>query len=660
MAGPRAGRRALLRLGVATAAGAAFAATFAPEARRAYALLRLEGGPRLEPYVDPRQLQLPWPQHSFLRQPWRGYLETIPALDLVTGPRRVGIHYNLPSGPHVDDAAVCRTLAAHGWRTVRLEIGWGNVDWEETGIGGVSAARLAAFREAGLRPLILLNAHQGAPCPHLGWTATVAEPARRGEREVRLASVRGIVPGYTGLSNLQGYWMAQVLITDVAPGGRCVLARPLPVDLPAGKAVQVDRLKYRPLAQVGSADFRETVAGWLRYVDLVCGLLRSAGFAAWDLEIWNELTFGSAFLYINNYYDPPLYEAHFGIPGLLPGQPAYELARATVAHVARAYPEAECIWGFSNTTFFHTPVPELPAGTSGQSYHPYGVVTVLPKDEQHTPNADGFTPHDTVRLAEGKAATFLQTESVLRLIQPQARLAHPPGIAPGAFRHCFTEHGFVAAEVGARTPQAAMRARAKFVLRNSLFWLHKGLSGLWYFAAYDRNPLGMGLLDAADPAAPTLPLQAWRDVVQLLSAGQALGLGQVRPLVLRAVQAPPPTRYIFPPADGHPGLRAEDVLVFLPFQLSPARWLAAVYVMTHDFPRDWPPQTFALELEGLAPGQPLRLRYRDPLERRDRGARILFHDPLRGRARVEVEVVDYPRLLVLGDGREDPTAAAGG
>jgi len=39
----------------------------------------------------------------------------------------------------------------------------------------------------------------------------------------------------------------------------------------------------------------------------------------------------------------------------------------TIDAVKRQYPQARCIWGFSNTTFYHCKIAKLPPGTDGQS-----------------------------------------------------------------------------------------------------------------------------------------------------------------------------------------------------------------------------------------------------------------------------------------------------
>ena len=93
-------------------------------------------------------------------------------------------------------------------------------------------------------------------------------------------------------------------------------------------------------------------------------------------------------------------------------------------------PKVRAIWGFSNTTFYHCAIPKLPPGIDGQSYHPYGTgLRKLPEQEQHKDqpqnNLEGFVPEVEIRMPEGWAQTFLQTECLIRLLNPEARKRIP-------------------------------------------------------------------------------------------------------------------------------------------------------------------------------------------------------------------------------------------
>ena len=49
----------------------------------------------VQPYVDPTQLDVPWPKHSHIKQPWRGFLETRPAVEMLEG---IGTCFHYPGG----------------------------------------------------------------------------------------------------------------------------------------------------------------------------------------------------------------------------------------------------------------------------------------------------------------------------------------------------------------------------------------------------------------------------------------------------------------------------------------------------------------------------------------------------------------------------------
>ncbi|HXX94294.1 MAG TPA: hypothetical protein VEN81_11725, partial [Planctomycetota bacterium] len=362
------------------------------------AALALHQETPVSPYVDPAQLDLPFPKHSHLKQPWRAWMETRPGTGFREG---LGINYNVPSN---DELAV-RLLAEAGFRAARKEIGWASVAWDESGIHEAPRLRklLGLFRQHSIRPTFLLNCHQGAPCPVQFFEGRLLEDAPKGALRVKLAEPDRFTVGRTGLSGLTDYWAAEALLTAVDPAsGLCTLSKPLPKDLKAGK-VPMATLKYLPLHPPGTPEFDETVQGWIRYATLVGKLSLEAGIDDFDLEIYNELTFGTKFLDIRNYRpDLPKPARDF----LHEGGTCWELARRVVEAVHKAFPKARLIWGFSNTTFFHCAVDQLPPGMDAQSYHPYGTGTRRLPDQEYRKdhpedNADGWTPTVEVRMPEG-------------------------------------------------------------------------------------------------------------------------------------------------------------------------------------------------------------------------------------------------------------------
>jgi hypothetical protein len=600
----------------------------------------------VRPYVDPAQMDVPWPKHSHVKQPWRAYLETKSGADFLRG---IGINYNVPG----NDAVALPLLAQAGFRTLRIEIGWGNVRWDETGLTDDRRIRqqLQLCRQYGVRPLILLNAHHGAPCPLRTFRKTLAADAPKGSRTVRFTDTNDIVRG-TGISGLTGYWAAEALITNVVPPtGECQLSKPLPKDLTAGSTVELATLKYLPLYPIGTSEFNATADGWVRYALLICRLVHDAGIEAFDLEIWNELGFGARFLSINNYYQPAV--ATFSKDYLSPGGQAWELARRTVEAVKRSNPGVRCIWGFSNTTFFHTGVDRLPPMIDGQSYHPYGTGTrKLPQQEYHRDhpeeNVDGFTPTIDIRMSEGWAQEFFQTESLIRLINPTARQLHPPGTT--RFAHFMTEHGVAPPDAGVKDEAKAWELKAKCALRSFCLWLNKGVEAMHYFCAYDRAATGMGVLpititqasaDASFDQVATLPLRAVRNLTSAFAG--SVPLESTQPLDVEVVGLGEPQK-MFDGDATHPPLWHRDCFAFLPFQVNKNRFVIALYVMTYDATQPMPEERYRLTIKGFA-APPKDAELFDPLQ----GRPIPTSIARKGADWVELEVpaVDYPRLLTV-------------
>jgi hypothetical protein len=605
----------------------------------------------IAPYVDPTQLEVPWPKHSHYRQPWRAFLETRSGDGFRRG---IGVNLNVPAN---EDLAA-RLLAEAGFTAARIEIGWSQVNWEETGLN--DAARLGrllqACRTHGLRPTILLNAHHGVPCPVRFFERHLVAAAAKGERSARLDSLAEIVPGRCGLSNLTDYLAAQVFITGTDPAtGACTLSKPLPKDLQAGEKVLLATLKYLPAHPVGTPEFDELAAGWERYTDLVLAAVADAGIRDFEVEIWNELSFGSCFLGtwgINEYYDPA--KVPRGPDFLHPGGHAWEIGRRTVERVRRTVPGASCIWGFSNTTFFHTAVEELPPGMAGQTYHPYGTGTrKLPEREQAPEDPqrciEGFVPKHEMRLPEGWAQTFVQTESLMRLLNPEARKRHPGG-SP-LFLHYMTEHGVVPAECGVQSEAGAWDLKARCALRAFCFWLNKGIAVMHYYCAYDREATGMGLLparlpelaaDSASADSATPPLRA----LQRLTAAFADSVPLAAPRqVTVAATALAEGRPVFSGDATHPPLWERELLAVLPFQCAPERFVVALYAMTYDVTSPMPELPYRLDLGGLPAGLSAR-RFHDPLSNRE--LPVAGSVSAAGALTVELPVSDTPRLLLIG------------
>src|SRR4029077_20442424 len=83
-------------------------------------------------------------------------------------------------------------------------------------------------------------------------------------------------------------------------------------DLPSG-SMKVTTLLYEPFRPMtledGSPNPRATATmqGWLDYIGVVTREAKAVlGNDDFDVEVWNEMSFGSSFLNINNYYKPAI------------------------------------------------------------------------------------------------------------------------------------------------------------------------------------------------------------------------------------------------------------------------------------------------------------------------------------------------------------------
>jgi hypothetical protein len=257
------------------------------------------------PYADPSQAKIPMYQYSYYLQPWKSYMDTRPGTQLLNC---IGINFNVNSKYAL---ATARTIAQCGFKEARIEIGWGVFQYDNSTqilpapLANITSA-LQALKQFGIRPLIVLNSNSSAPCPAKNFPTSMVQAANAGATTIQLTNVTGIVPQYTGFSG-QAYQTAFPLITSVnSTTGVCTLSAPLRVPVPAG-LLNLTVLKYHPLSTGGLANAfsQETMQGWTNYVRQTCVLLQSIFGNAFDLEVWNELTFGSEFLDDHNYYSTP-------------------------------------------------------------------------------------------------------------------------------------------------------------------------------------------------------------------------------------------------------------------------------------------------------------------------------------------------------------------
>ncbi len=630
--------------------------------------------------IDPEQLtRVAFGSYSHWLQPWRGYLETMPATQFLGG---IGIVLNTHRGE--DAEQILRMCAKNGFQHVRVEIPWGQINFDdESKLNNAADAttRLRACKAAGMRPLILLNGHHGAPCPLQAFERTIAADAEAGAREVTLDKTVGLVLRRSGLSNPQHYIAAEFLITRI-DGNRVTLSKPLPAKLPAGTKVKMATLKYEPFGDSRTPAGRDTLDGWKRYVHTVAELASATmdtqddddrGF---DLEIWNEMSFGSNFIHQSQYYSPR--------PEFNESEVYLDVVRAT-ADAAEAdaglFRGVRLEDGFSNTL----PWPassQMPARVTALSHHPYAGRKIYPqvKPKGTALNAlglvdkSGFEPTYQASFPE-YFATALQTETIVRDMAPLTTKIygdeHGRFTRPGNPCWCWiTEVNYAPGEDGVTDPSEALRLKAKAATRYFCFYLNKGVERLYLFAAGANDPrqgdLELGMLrqdfvdrtikDRAYPAddAPwTSPaLVAVHRIAEQMHAGLDANLRQTRPLELSSItDTHNAKQFNGDSRDPHarPPLYDRDVLAVLPYQVNAHKFVIPYYVVTRDIRRDLPPEKFTVTLKGLT-GDGAKLSAYDPIldRRQDVSAVAAGQNTLK----LELSATDYPILLEVEEAGE--------
>ena len=330
-----------------------------------------------------------------------------------------------------------------------------------------------------------------------------------------------IVPGKTGLNALDGgYKAADVLFTAVDRSNTATLSKPLPRALAPGP-YPASTLKYSPFSPPRLADgrpnpaFEATRRGWLTYVGAVTGeVKRVLGDDDFDVEVWNEQTFGSDFLTRNTYYDPPVDASGVVVTD--------EILKRTVAWLrepAHGVSHVGIGDGFANQTPFPAGSTS-PPGLTALDKHPYPPLRsfpgatvfdlVRPLDARGRPEGrrdpqgrwhDAFVPSYTAFFPE-YLLSAIQTESMVRDLSPiktsiygtaHGRHTNPSGApAPTAW---ITE---LNVDPLARNPKFSARdirhIQAKAVLRSLTAYVNKGVRAIHFYA--DTGPR-LGLIDPA-------------------------------------------------------------------------------------------------------------------------------------------------------------------
>jgi hypothetical protein len=707
------------------------------------------------PYEDPVQNPPPFGIVSYFNHPWRGYMDTWPASQWTDF---VGASFTL--NDHARLRPVTKLLTECGVRFTRVEIGWGSLGWDDDLPAGTKdhwRKSFAIFKEHGVRPVMLLNAHHGMPCPHKDIPVEIVAPGKKGDRTIRLKAGTTLRTGFTGLVGVGDYKAMCPIVTTLDPDGTAHLSKPLPADVKAG-ATRLIELKYLPFQGVKLKDGTpvpealESVEGWKRYALAIgrfarecLGTEQDAGF---DIEVWNELTFGSDFLDINHYFEPKREYAEPFVyrktrawtPALRPdARLAFEdkgwhaLLPVTVDLVndpANGFKGVKVVSGFSNQWPWNSGASRWDGqagisrhyytGSTGADFSPETPVTTT--KAHATVNAlgalDGTRPPDAKEWWQILPGTNLiprfraslpewchfgwKTECISRDIVPDSRRANAAGFmgrygrytTNGELAKCLfwqTEVNFdrrwfidrVIKETGAKEDDPRLVAlndhtNSKHILRQYAIHGHKGLDRIWLFSA-DFNDYEIGLLpkhfytalDAAkgeltDEVRARVPKGWWgvRWLSRLMREGQPLPA--TRALRVDALVEHKP-RLVFA-GEGtreRPHKWNRDVFAVLPYQLTPARYAVAYYVVFPDAFHAWDPskgpldparydmpeQEFDVTL-GNVRGTGAKAVARDLLADRDVPVTVVDATPTT--LTVRVRATDCPRVLVIDEARPGP------
>ena len=645
--------------------------------------------------IDPAYLTgLPLGDRSDWVQPWRAYLDTPPATALAAG---MGVNFNVPP----EQAAVtAHLLADSGIRRARVEIPWADVSYTNpTTFANASSLQetIAALRDNGIRPLILLNANQQIPCPTKTFQATLTSGAAAGATTVQLdaATAAQVVPGHTGLDYQSQ--AGAIIFTSVNGSGLATLSQPLPSAFAAG-AYPASTLLYQPFAQPllanGSPNpqFQATLNGWLQYVRTTMNLVTTTyGSDNFDVEVWNELGNNSAFLNLGDYYSP--------LPAATQGDTDQAILAATASFLhsgANGWPDVQVGDGFTNQTVPADDTQALPVGVNAIDKHPYLQLQSYPADTEGGGSMpldafglpaftkingqiiDAFNPTYNAFLPEFYL-TGIKTETLLREVSPittyldgfaMGRDTGPAGGTPPAM--WVTETGMEPNYIGLIPPYTPeplsqyAHVHAKAALRTYVSFIGKGIAAVDIYAV-DGYP-NWNLVDPAFFTAAqvgqsntyTYPgtalggvvMDATRRLAATLAGAQTLTTPH--PLSLLGVATDSNAyQFLGNNTAAFPTLYDRDVLFFQPFQLTSHSWVAATYVMTRNIGTDLAPENYRITIGGLDATN-LTASATDPLSGNTVPVQIISHAGTT--ATIQLPVSDSPEMVTLTD--PSPVSAA--
>jgi hypothetical protein len=435
---------------------------------------------------------------------------------------------------------------------------------------------------------------------------------------------------------------------------------------------------------------------------------RVFGPGGYDLEVWNELTFGSQFLNVASYSPAPAERAARRAVKQVTHAVIKAVLDETVAYVRDPAngisPSVGITDGFASETPFDGGAL-APRGLTALSKHPYvgpvdypqdyQVRAIRPIDARGRPDTASrrsfsplFIPSFQALLPE-YTLTALSTDSLIRDIAPittrvsrapHGRYVGPRGSAP--VQKWITEYNLSAAATPVGPdghtfePQVTMSVadrahfHAKALLRSLVAMVSKGISREYFFAAAPGalSLIGETFYKDLETNPTSYPgLQAGGEILtsfhNLLTHFQATTgtpyNGPTHPLKLLAIaQAGNHAQFTGDSTTAHPSLYDREVLAVLPFQTATTKYVIPIYVMTSDLATlyqptggtdihryDLPNETFRITLTNLPENTTPTITNYDPITNQNTPAKLITHQGTT--ATIELTATDYPRLLEL-------------
>ncbi|WP_248927129.1 PA14 domain-containing protein [Paenibacillus hamazuiensis] len=606
------------------------------------------------PYADPAQQEVAFGLRSFFHAPWRSYMDTWDAsryLDVL------GINFNVEQG---EAEATAQVLEEAGIRSARVEVGWGELDFDDdTQFRDWNykslMMKVAALRKHHIRPLILLNFNSGMPSPSREWTVKLTKPATAGDREIYIDDTSKIRVKYTGLNRVARHTMFPVITGVDAATGKCTLSAPLPKDLPAGDLFLV-QLKYQPFSGLEFSDgtpnpaAQETIDGWMRYIKTVTSTLKDMletegqADAGFDLEVYNEYTFGYHFMDINYYYEPKLsfskpisYTQSDGVTKDGP-EIILPLTADYVKNPENRLPGVNVISGFSNqrpwdngtemwlnqdgfskhyyTGYSPDESPIVPGNTDDKKLYIDALGKLdgkrNPDNYDHSVAGSYLVPAHMSAFPE-RHFYFYQSESAVRDIQPfpgpwthHFRYANPGnGKVPQVWmsetnyaRMLFARELIDKLGISAKDEKLVSLMHyigTKTTLRNYIFFGHKGYHTINLYAAKSEDT-GFTVIPEAFYSELKKNNYVLTDSVKQLAGPQLRAVANVTNLIKTGKKIDTPRalkvdriveykpRLVFE-GDGtpeHPDRYNRDDLAVLPYQLDAGKFAIGYYVVTRN------------------------------------------------------------------------------